>query len=387
MSRSASFFRSARALSSDAAYPSLAGILIALLGLSAWMAWAVYARVGRYEVTDSARLEIDRAASPVQARIAGRAARVHLTLGQQVHPGDVLVELESDSERLALAEETTRFRALGPQLDALQAQTGVQDQGRKEERTVLSVASEEARAKYRDAQAQWRQAEANLERASRLKKEGLIALAEFERFDAEAQSKKAAAENLQLAVTRLEPELRVRETDRDARSQVILSDLSKLQAQLATSAATMKRLEYEIERRRIRAPVAGRLAECAVLRPGAYVAEGEKLGLILPGGQLRVVADFLPAAALGRLHPGQAATLRLQGFPWAQYGTIPATVSQVADEIRDGHVRVELAVDPRLRTPIPLQHGLPGSVEIEVERISPAALAMRTAGQLAAAHQ
>ncbi len=387
MSRSASFFRSARALSSDAAYPSLAGILTGLLGLSAWMAWAVYARVGRYEVTDSARLEIDRAASPVQARIAGRAGRVHLSLGQQVHAGDVLVELESDSERLALAEETTRFRALGPQLDALQAQTGVQDQGRKEERTVLSVASEEARAKYRDVQAQWRQAEANLERASRLKKEGLIALAEFERFDAEAQSKKAAAENLQLAVTRLEPELRVRETDRDARSQVILSDLSKLQAQLATSAATMKRLEYEIERRRIRAPVAGRLAECAVLQPGAYVAEGEKLGLILPGGQLRVVADFLPAAALGRVHPGQAATLRLLGFPWAQYGTIPATVSQVADEIRDGHVRVELAVDPRLRTPIPLQHGLPGSVEIEVERISPAALAMRTAGQLAAAHQ
>jgi membrane fusion protein (multidrug efflux system) len=31
---------------------------------------------------------------------------------------------------------------------------------------------------------------------------------------------------------------------------------------------------------------------------------------------------------------------------------------------------------------VPLQHGLPGSVEVEVERASPAALTLRTAGQL-----
>ena len=57
-------------------------------------------------------------------------------------------------------------------------------------------------------------------------------------------------------------------------------------------------------------------------------------------------------------------------------------VERVADEVRDGNVRVELSVldSPGLR--VPLKHGMPGSIEIEVEQASPAALLMRTAGQI-----
>jgi membrane fusion protein (multidrug efflux system) len=95
-----------------------------------------------------------------------------------------------------------------------------------------------------------------------------------------------------------------------------------------------------------------------------------------------VIAEFQPADALGKVHPGQHATLRLQGFPWAQFGTVPAEVSRVAGDIRDGKVRVELAVNPVAGSRIPLQHGLPGSVEVEVERISPLALVLRSAGQV-----
>ena len=98
------------------------------------------------------------------------------------------------------------------------------------------------------------------------------------------------------------------------------------------------------------------------------------------------MAEFTPSAALGRLRPGQSGTLRLQGFPWAQYGTISAKVTHVADEVRDGKIRVELALDPHSHSPIPFQHGLPGSVEVEVERVSPAALILRTAGGMLAVH-
>jgi membrane fusion protein (multidrug efflux system) len=79
--------------------------------------------------------------------------------------------------------------------------------------------------------------------------------------------------------------------------------------------------------------------------------------------------------------------MRLDGFPWAQYGSIPATVSRVAGEVRDGQVRVELGITPTAAFRVPLQHGLPGSVEIEVERLTPAALLLRTAGRLLAAPQ
>jgi membrane fusion protein (multidrug efflux system) len=94
-----------------------------------------------------------------------------------------------------------------------------------------------------------------------------------------------------------------------------------------------------------------------------------------------VIAEFSPDAALGKLQPGQPAIVRLEGFPWAQFGTLSARVSQVAGEIRNGKVRVELAVNAAPRSRIPIQHGLPGSVEVEIERASPALLLLRSAGQ------
>jgi hypothetical protein len=97
---------------------------------------------------------------------------------------------------------------------------------------------------------------------------------------------------------------------------------------------------------------------------------------------LKIMMDFLPPAALGRIQPGQPARLRLEGFPWTQYGAVSATVASMASEVRDGWVRVELAVRPDAASPIPLQHGLPGTVAVEVAHVSPATLVLRTAGLL-----
>jgi membrane fusion protein (multidrug efflux system) len=186
---------------------------------------------------------------------------------------------------------------------------------------------------------------------------------------------------MKASVARLEPELQVRRRDREATAAETRADIARLELESATSAANAKRLEFEIENRHIRAPISGRLGECATLRPGAYIAAGQQLGVIVPGSKLQVVANFSADAALGKIHPGQTAIVKLEGFPWAQFGTLTARVARVAGEIRDGKVRVELTVKAPAGSRIPLQHGLPGSVEIEVERISPAVLLLRSAGQ------
>lgn len=380
----ANFYRSSRSLQADGVFRSSTMLVCATALLGGWLLWAAESRVTRYAVSDTARIEVDRAAYPVQTRVAGRVAFARLSLGQQIHSGDVLLVLESETERLSLREERARLAALRPQLDALNAEIGVQGTGRERDSRVLAVALDEADAKYREALALAKLADADAERAGRLHAEGISSEADYQRAKAESQSKRAAAENLRGAVSRLEPENAVRDNDRDAKLKQLEGDISRIDAQAASSQAAIKRLEYEIERRRIRAPVSGRLAECAVLRTGSYVAEGEKLGVILPPGGLRVIAEFAPQSAIGRLRPGQHGTLRLQGFPWAQYGTIRATVTHVANEVRDGKVRVELAVAPSPGSSIPVQHGLPGSVEVEIERVSPAALILRTAGGMLA---
>jgi hypothetical protein len=101
----------------------------------------------------------------------------------------------------------------------------------------------------------------------------------------------------------------------------------------------------------------------------------------VPTGDLRIVASFEPADALGRIQPGQPARLRLDGFPWTEYGSIGATVTHVGSEVRDGRIRVELAVNPHAANRVPMQHGLPGTVQVVVERISPASLVLRVVGR------
>lgn len=93
----------------------------------------------------------------------------------------------------------------------------------------------------------------------------------------------------------------------------------------------------------------------------------------------RVVAQ-LPSSALLSVQPGQPAQLFLDDFHWAEHGTVATTVSYVDGAIRDGRIRVELRVQPDQQIIVPLQRGLTGRIEVEVERVSPVTLLLRSAG-------
>jgi hypothetical protein len=56
------FARSIRSLGADRFHSSGTSIAIAMIILTAWMCWFLFATIARHEVSDSARLEVDRAA-------------------------------------------------------------------------------------------------------------------------------------------------------------------------------------------------------------------------------------------------------------------------------------------------------------------------------------
>ena len=101
---------------------------------------------------------------------------------------------------------------------------------------------------------------------------------------------------------------------------------------------------------------------------------------------LEVITEFEPFAAFAQLRTGQAAILRLKALPGAQYQTVPAHVSRIAQQIQGGKVRVELAIDSTVSVPVFLQPGLSGSVSVDVEHTSPAVLILRSVGALAGAN-
>jgi multidrug resistance efflux pump len=375
---SSPFSRSLRALESESSRSWLPAVVAAGL-IVAWSAWFLLARVPLYETSALARIEASAAAHPVDARLAGRVTRVNLTVGAPVTAGEVLVEVEADAERLALDEARARLDALKAEIVAVGREIPAEERAIVDDRQAAFVARDEQRAIIREAEASLGLADEEAKRIARLRAEGIIPDLDDARARAEAARRRAAADAAGSALARIEQDEKTRVSDRFVRIQRLRGTLSRLDGEASTAAATIRRLEYEVERRVLRAPITGRIAEAADLRIGAVVDEGDRLAAIVPDGPLRVVAQFPPAAALGRVRPEQSARIRLLGFPWTEYGSLRAKVTSVSDEVRDGLVRVELSVSA-LPSSMPLSHGLPGNVEIEVERVRPAWLVLRTLG-------
>ncbi len=379
---STAFSRTARALATDGFRGSFLALIFSILLLAAWLAWFFFAQIPRYEVTSSARLEVDQEVRPVQSPVLARIVTSNLQLGREVHAGDVLVELDAATERFQVQEETAHVTALTSEIASLHAQVSGITTARIREQQSSRIAEDQATAKFREADTLARSAADEAHRLDQLHKQDLIPRREYDQGQLEAERRRQAAESLRLEAGRLQQGQGTRESDRLVQSENLAGEIRKLEGEQATARASIDRLNYEVERRVIRAPISGKLAEVAELRPGGVVEEADRLCAILPEGRLRTVAEFAPSDALGRIHPGQPARLRLDGFPWTQYGSIATTVSNVAGEIRDGKVRVELSLTSTAPLPINLQHGLPGAVEVEVERLTPAKIVLRAAGQM-----
>ena len=377
-----SFSRTSRSLAGDTSAWAFAAWALALVLLLGWLAWFVLGKVTVFEVSKSARLEVQQSANPVAAAVAGKVVESRIVLGQEIHTGDVLVTLDLGREQLRLDEEKTRLAAFEPRLASLAREVASLKRAAQDDRASADAAIASAKARAREAGAAADFARDNERRLRDESKAGGVAQTDALRAAAEAQKLFAARDAIAADATRIESEARTRRSQQDAQIENLERSIVTLQGEQSTTQSTISRLTQEMEQYVVRSPVDGIVGEVAQLRAGAYINAGQVLATVVPRGGLMVVADFVPAAVLGRMQAGQTGTLRLDGFPWTEFGSIDVRVQRVASEIRDRTVRVELVPLPTAGTKILMQHGLPGTVEIRMEQASPAVLLLRAIGQI-----
>jgi multidrug resistance efflux pump len=379
---SVAFSRTLRSLHVERSRGAAIAVLLIAIIVGVWTVWLMFGRVSIYAVSANARLEAGTFTHPIQSLYAGRIATNNLVLGRPVKKGDILIELDTNVQRLQLFEERTERGSLRTELENIQREIDADERAMEEEQKAAQLGIAEAQARLREAEAAATYLNMDAERKAKLHQAGLLSQLEYARVAADAQKQNALIESLRLAVKRQDSERLALQSQRRSRIEALKREAGRLAGTRTKLGAALHRLESEMELRRIVAPIDGKIGEVSNFRIGSVISAGEKLGAVVPAGTLKVVAQFEPANALGRVRHGQPARLRFDGFPWTQYGTLTATVTTVANEVRDGYVRVELSPSPGFR--IPLQHGLPGATEVEIERISPAALLLRTAGQMLA---
>lgn len=375
------FPRTFQALDEEGPGVSLVGLVLVTLLLIAWLVWLFAARISVFEVTPVGRLEADRAAYPITSQVDGKVIEVPMTMGRRVEPGDLLVQLDTRELELRRREEEARLASIEHELEAIRPQLELRQQTLEGNRRTTQLALEDARAQLRRAELEADFADEDAKRQDRLYREGQVSQVEAERSESEARRLRESVTSYRLIVERREAEVGNQElSDRTDLAQLRRA-VAQLEGEAATAEAAIETIRYEIERHSIRAPQSGEIGDVIDLRVQSVIRAGERLGTILAPGNLRVVAELDATSALGRVALGQEARVRLDGFPWTQYGMMTATVARVASEPRAGRLRVELEVSEHNTSRVPLRHGLTGTVEIEVERISPAGLLLRTLGK------
>ncbi len=345
--------------------------------LLVWGVWCVRARLPIYATSEQARVESGRAAVPIAAPVGGRLRRLAVRVGQRVAAGDLLAELDAEVEFHRLAEARALLEAEIRQLAALEEARAARSAGDEAGRRSFDLSRAQATEQSRGAAAAADEAAERLQRLERLAREGVVSPEQVDAARAEAERRAGQAREARLAERRV-PEERARETaDRAAGRAEMERQIAERRGDLEARSQAVVRLVAEGRWRTLRAPAAGRIGELAALAPGALLVAGERIGALVPDGALRVRGEF-PAGALGRIRPGQTAELRLDAFPWPEAGVVSARVEQVASELRDGKIRVDLTLLPsRIR----LEHGWTGTVLIETERLSPLSLLLRSLGR------
>lgn len=372
------FSQSMRSL--DAPQPWLARLLPALALGVLWLLWMMLARVDVYATTTLARVEVSQTPTQVAALEDGRIVRLHCELGRWVEAGDVLVELDGSLERAELAERQSELKALQVNGHALRRHIAAEEKKLHTRWELGELAQRQAGIDLRRARVEAVNRSELAHIANELQELRLNARVEMMNARADGERARLELSHAKVEFNRLRAMQRFQKDEERARLAQLERELLENEGQQSTSVAAIEAVRARLARRVLAAPMRGKLGRTAGHQVGDVLRAGTEVATIVPPAQVRVVADYSPRDAVGRVATGQYARIRFSGFSFMEFGVVNAKVAHVGNEPQGDTVRVEIALDGTSPSLVPLQHGLPAMVDVLVERAAPWKLVLRTIG-------
>lgn len=374
------FLRSRHLLKNDGSQTPVIWIAITAVLLGAWTLWLFVGNVGTWVKSKDARVQVDTFVVPLESPVTERIASVHIELGDRVKKGDTLIVLEHTALQHALKKEEQQLEQINSSIDATSRRLNAVSQAQGKELQADAIGLEEEQRNLAEAISHVTFANSRAQRLQESSEAGSVSAVELDQAISEANAAQQRVEGLEKKIARIQQRNQGTEGRTVAEKEELRVQYASLQAEASTIESRILSLHEEIRRRIIQAPTDGKIGEVFNVAPGSVLDANTAFGSIVPEGDLKITAHFDPASAWGRVQVGQQANLSFTGFSRIEYGTIPVEVTAVAQEVREQGWRVELQLLPNTETTIPLQHGLEGSVEVCVERISPATLLLRLVG-------
>jgi membrane fusion protein, multidrug efflux system len=268
------------------------------------------------QVTNDAYVRGDL--TPLSTKVPGIVREVKVNDYQIVHKGDILVQLDDDDYRAQVAQAAAGVEAARAALENNRRQRSLQDS--KIERALAGIDQANAQITAAQAGKDAVRADVSRTRAERTRQEALIksnattqqkveaAVADEERFAAQAASRDA---DLAQAHTLLRSNESAAEAERRGKA-VLQSQDTQLIADLHAKEAALTVAQVNLGYTRILAPADGTVGERQV-RPGQLVAPGTQVMTFVE--TTRWVAANFRETQLTNIKPGDAAEVRVDVYP------------------------------------------------------------------------
>lgn len=278
-----------------------------------WNGW----EGGRAEqVTNDAYVRGDL--TPLSTKVPGLVREVQVNDYQQVHKGDVLVQLDDDDYKAQVAQAVAGVEAAKAALENNRRQRDLQDA--KIERALAGIDQANAQITAAQAGKEAVQADVTRTRAERIRQEALLktssttqqkvesAVADEERFAAQYASRDA-----DLAQTRTLLRSNESAAEAERRGKAVLgSQETQLVAELHAKEAALVVAQVNLSYTRILAPADGTVGERQV-RPGQFVSPGTQVTTFVENN--RWVAANFRETQLTNINIGDPAEIRVDVYP------------------------------------------------------------------------
>jgi len=278
-----------------------------------WNAW----EGGRIEqATDDAYVRGDL--TPLSTKVAGIVKEVKVSDFQQVHKGDLLVQLEDDDFKAQVAQASAAVEAAKAALENNRRQRGLQDTRIQKSFAGVDQAKAQINAAQAGKEATW--ADVVRTRAERNRQEGLIqtqsttpqkveqAVADEQRYTAQAASRDA--DLIQARTVLRTNEINV-ETERRSKSVLEAQEL-QLVADLHNKEAALAVAQINLGYTRIYSPGDGNVGEKQV-RPGQLVSPGTQVFTYVD--KVKWIQGNYRETQLTNMKVGDPAEIRVDAYP------------------------------------------------------------------------
>ena len=144
----------------------------------------------------------------------------------------------------------------------------------------------------------------------------LRAITEIQQAQAELVAQEAEARRIQLEASQKIQQLEV--------------EITQLQAKISEATHSLNIAKTKLQDKHLRAPIRGTVLSLNLKNEGEVVEPGQTLAEIAPDNVPLVVSAVLPNQEAGFVKPGMPVQVKLDAYPYQDYGIIPGQVTQIS---------------------------------------------------------